>query len=175
MSFRIGVLAIALALLTAGCVMSGGYHRQAPVRPAYYPPPAPPPSASIDVGFFYDSLAPYGDWYLDTEFGWVWAPRGVAYGWRPYTEGYWLYTDYGWTWVSSWNWGWAPFHYGRWNFQPRRGWVWLPGRDWAPAWVAWRSGDGWVGWAPLPPGARFRPGVGLDFGNSRLDSLSRTT
>ncbi len=169
MSTRIAVLAIALALVTTGCVMSGGYQRPAPPRPVHHPPP--PPSPSIDVGFFYDSLAPYGDWYLDAEFGWVWAPRGMAYGWRPYTEGYWLYTDYGWTWVSSWNWGWAPFHYGRWHFHPRRGWVWLPGRDWAPAWVAWRSGNGWVGWAPLPPRVRFRAGVGLDFGNAQLDAM----
>jgi hypothetical protein len=171
MSTRFAVLVIVLALVTTGCIMSGSYHRPAPPRPAYYPPPPPPSSPSIDVGFFYDSLAPYGDWYLDAEFGWVWAPRGVRYGWRPYTEGYWLYTDYGWTWVSSWNWGWAPFHYGRWHFHPHRGWVWLPGRDWAPAWVAWRSGDGWVGWAPLPPGVRFRAGVGLDFGNARLDAM----
>lgn len=170
MSVRIAVLALALAVLTTGCVVSGGYYHPPRPRPTYYPPPAPP-SPSIDVGFFYDALAPYGDWYFDIDLGWVWTPYGVEYGWRPYTEGRWLYTDYGWTWVSSWNWGWAPFHYGRWKFLPRRGWVWIPGREWAPAWVAWRYGDGWVGWAPLPPGVRFRAGVGLDLGDARLDVL----
>jgi hypothetical protein len=33
------------------------------------------------------------------------------------------------------------------------GWVWVPGTRWAPAWVSWRSGDGYYGWAPLPPDA----------------------
>ena len=32
-----------------------------------------------------------------------------------------------------------------------RGWVWVPGTVWAPAWVSWRYGGGYVGWAPLPP------------------------
>src|SRR5262249_44023310 len=33
------------------------------------------------------------------------------------------------------------------------GWIWVPRTEWAPAWVAWRSGAGYVGWAPLPPSA----------------------
>jgi hypothetical protein len=39
----------------------------------------------------------------------------------------------------------------------------VPGYDWAPAWVCWRQADGYCGWAPLPPGATFRAGVGLWF------------
>ena len=27
----------------------------------------------------------------------------------------------------------------------------MPGTDWGPAWVSWRFGDGYCGWAPLPP------------------------
>jgi hypothetical protein len=49
------------------------------------------------------------------------------------------------------DWGWAPFHYGRWFLHDDYGWLWVPGTEWAPAWVDWRHGDGWVGWAPLPP------------------------
>jgi hypothetical protein len=45
----------------------------------------------------------------------------------------------------------------------RYGWVWVPGYDWAPAWVSWRHADGFAGWAPLPPAARFEVGVGLFF------------
>ena len=30
-------------------------------------------------------------------------------------------------------------------------WVWVPGVEWAPAWVTWRVGGGYIGWAPLPP------------------------
>jgi hypothetical protein len=31
------------------------------------------------------------------------------------------------------------------------GWVWVPGDEWAPAWVEWRVGGGLVGWVPLGP------------------------
>jgi hypothetical protein len=27
----------------------------------------------------------------------------------------------------------------------------VPGREWGPAWVSWRTGGDYVGWAPLPP------------------------
>src|SRR5205085_3565195 len=29
--------------------------------------------------------------------------------------------------------------------------------EWAPSWVSWREGEGYVGWAPLPPGPSFGP------------------
>jgi hypothetical protein len=32
------------------------------------------------------------------------------------------------------------------------GWLWVPGYQWAPAWVSWRYGGDAVGWAPLAPG-----------------------
>jgi len=31
----------------------------------------------------------------------------------------------------------------------------VPHTQWAPAWVSWRQGAGYVGWAPLPPSARI--------------------
>jgi hypothetical protein len=127
--------------------------------PYYQPPPRP---FQEDIGFFYDQLAPYGEWFQLQSYGWVWTPHDVPDGWRPYTDGRWAYTDYGWTWVSDWEWGWAPFHYGRWLFDPYYGWVWVPGREWAPAWVAWHYGSGWVGWAPLPPGVNWQIGVNID-------------
>jgi hypothetical protein len=34
---------------------------------------------------------------------------------------------------------------------------------WGPAWVCWRYEERHCGWAPLPPGADFRPGIGLKF------------
>jgi hypothetical protein len=49
----------------------------------------------------------------------------------------------------------------RWVLRPAFGWVWVPGTVWAPAWVAWRWGDGWAGWAALPPDAEWRLGIGL--------------
>ena len=125
----------------------------------------------VDVSFFYDQLSPYGRWFQLDEYGWVWTPYGVSYGWRPYTDGYWVWTDWGWTWVSQWTWGWAPFHYGRWHHHAMHGWVWTPGTVWGPAWVAWRHRPGWIGWAPLPPQVGWRAGVGLDFGRADIDRL----
>ena len=76
-------------------------------------------------------------------------------GWRPYTYGRWVYTEeWGWYWVSDEeeaDWGWVTFHYGRWAHDRRLGWFWVPGDEWGPAWVDWRRGDDYVGWAPLPP------------------------
>ncbi len=109
--------------------------------------------AGAPPGMFYQELSPYGDWIWLSQYGWCWYPSNVEAGWRPYTAGHWAYTDDGWTWLSSWPWGWACFHYGRWVYDDDYGWVWIPGTDWAPAWVVWRTGGDWIGWAPLPPGA----------------------
>jgi len=43
-------------------------------------------------------------------------------------------TDDGMTWVSDYNWGWAPFHYGRWDYNDSYGWFWIPDNEWGPAW-----------------------------------------
>ena len=111
-------------------------------------------AVNLDISVsFYDSLAPYGEWIENDRFGTVWTPRHIDSSWRPYTRGEWVYTDDGWTWASDDDWGWATDHYGRWFLDPVAGWIWVPGDEWAPAWVAWRYGDGYVGWAPLPPGA----------------------
>jgi hypothetical protein len=100
-----------------------------------------------------------GSWYTDATYGRIWVPSPMVVGndFTPYyTGGHWVLSEYGWTWVSDWSWGWAPFHYGRWITVGGVGWAWVPGTVWGPAWVAWRSGDGYVGWAPLPPrGARI--------------------
>jgi len=108
---------------------------------------------------FYSSLSPYGEWVTAGDYGMCWRPVGVPIGWRPYADGHWVWTDYGWTWVSDYSWGWAPFHYGRWAFDPEFGWIWVPGYVWAPAWVEWRWGGGYAGWAPMPPGFHFRVDV----------------
>jgi hypothetical protein len=124
-----------------------------------------PPEDVADVSVFYEPLAPYGTWIALPEYGQVWVPRDVSPEWRPYTIGRWVYTDYGWTWVSDQEWGWAPFHYGRWTFVASYGWVWIPGTVWAPAWVVWRHSPGWVGWAPLPPQVVVRPGIEIRAAN----------
>ena len=121
-------------------------------RTVAYPDELPDPYADERVGFFHDELAPYGSWGYRGDVGWVWRPGDVGAGWRPYTDGHWIWTDDGWTWVSDREWGWAVFHYGRWGYDELRDeWFWVPGLEWAPAWVAWRQDDDWIGWAPLPP------------------------
>jgi uncharacterized protein YraI len=104
----------------------------------------------VDDNVFYNRLSPYGSWtWIQGQY--VWVPRGVDRGWRPYTRGRWVYTDRGWTWVSREPFGWATYHYGRWGFSNRVGWFWVPGNRWAPAWVSWRQSDDYLAWAPLPP------------------------
>lgn len=110
---------------------------------------------------FYSELSPYGQWVQTPQYGQVWIPNAGP-GFQPYaTNGHWVVTEYGNTWVSDYNWGWAPFHYGRWYQDPYRGWAWVPGLDWGPAWVSWRSGGGYYGWAPLGPGAGLSVNVNI--------------
>jgi hypothetical protein len=104
---------------------------------------------------FDEPLSPYGHWEYISSYGRCWVPAGVDPSWRPYCNGHWESTDAGWYWVSDEPWGWATYHYGRWDFDQRVGWFWVPQTMWAPAWVTWHRGAGYVGWCPLPPSARI--------------------
>jgi hypothetical protein len=138
-------------------------------------PAAPRAQAATDVSlnFFYDNLSPYGNWIDVADYGYCFQPNITVSnsGWRPYSDGYWAYTDVGWTWVSYEDFGWATYHYGRWANLANYGWVWVPGYEWGPAWVSWRTGGDYVGWAPLPPvpgsiyaGRVINGGVDFTFG-----------
>jgi hypothetical protein len=154
---------ILLACLAAATLLAGGC---AGSDPGYVTDPY-----GSDAGhpsLFYDDLSPYGRWFQGP-YGWVWTPYGVGSGWRPYTLGRWAYTGAGWLWVSDEPWGWAPYHYGRWAYESPYGWLWVPGDVWAPSWVSWRYGGGYVGWAPLPPDVRWRGSDGLERDGSDLD------
>src|SRR6266436_5332116 len=108
----------------------------------------------MSVDFFYSNLAG-GSWIDVEDYGYGWQPDAAVSDpdWRPYADGYWAYTDYGWTWISYEDFGWATYHYGRWANLGDYGWVWFAGTDldWGPAWVSWRTGGDYIGWAPLPP------------------------
>jgi hypothetical protein len=121
----------------------------------------PRAGAAISVSVFYDSLEPYGEWLEVADYGYVWHPADIDEQWQPYTVGHWVFTDAGWTWVSDEPYGWAVYHYGRWARVQPVGWVWVPETEWGPAWVSWRRSPRHVGWAPLPPEARFRRDVAL--------------
>jgi hypothetical protein len=111
------------------------------------------PSALSD---FRAALDPSGTWEEDPSYGTVWTPdpAQVGPGFQPYdTAGSWEYVDGDPVWVSDYDWGWVCFHYGRWAWSGGS-WVWIPGREYATAWVSWRIGDdglAYVGWAPLAP------------------------
>jgi hypothetical protein len=136
---------------------------------------------------FEETLAPYGAWVDDDVYGRVWEPSAEVVGddFSPYaTGGHWLLSEYGWTWVSDYDWGWAPFHYGRWLVVADRGWCWMPGTLWGPAWVTWRAGGGYVAWAPqaprrmsvgspLGPGSAWRFAAAADLGRRTGFMLSQ--
>jgi hypothetical protein len=122
-------------------------------------------SVNINIGTFYDGLAPYGDWVWYHN-RYVWLPDDVDDRWRPYTEGHWAYTRrYGWLWISNERFGWATYHYGRWGYARDIGWYWVPGRRWAPAWVAWSYADDDIAWAPLPPDYYDDVNIIISFGD----------
>jgi hypothetical protein len=117
---------------------------------------------AVSFTYFHSRLSPHGRWFSHPRYGRSWRPYSVGTNWRPYTFGRWAWTaDHGWMWVSYYDWGWATFHYGRWVHEPYYGWYWVPGYVWGPAWVAWRYGDGFIGWYPLPPEAVWDPRIGI--------------
>ena len=137
-----------------------------PAAPVVPMAPAVPTAQAPSLGSFQAQLAPYGAWMDVPGYGLCWRPSVAATDpyWRPYCDqGHWVYTADGWLWQSDYPWGDIAFHYGRWC-RDSLGWIWVPGYDWAPAWVCWRQAEGYCGWAPLPPGAVFKAGVGLWFG-----------
>lgn len=118
-------------------------------------------NTTVSFSLFFNALAPYGNWVSVPTYGYVWDPTGVGPGWSPYTNGHWVWSDYGWAWVSYEPWGWAPYHYGRWVSLNNRGWVWIPGTVWAPAWVTWYTSPSYIGWAPLAPDNQFFLEIGI--------------
>ena len=137
------------------------------------------PSALTD---FHQTLDSHGTWVEDPTYGTVWVPASSEVGasYTPYTTaGHWAYDandDY--VWVSDYDWGWAPYHYGRWVDIDGRGWSWIPGRVYRGAWVTWGAdgGYGTVGWAPMAPEYVWRGGVAVNYtysGPSRWSYVGR--
>ncbi len=146
---------------------SQGYYQEPPRPRAEYVPPPPvylqPTPVQVEVVIrteddFYEPLSEYGRWEVVGSYGRCWIPDRVDRDWRPYCNGHWERTESGWYWASDEPWGWATYHYGRWDLSPRFGWYWVPQTQWAPAWVSWHEGGGYVGWAPLQPSVRISSG-----------------
>jgi hypothetical protein len=139
-----------------------------------------PAEDSADINTFYDDLSSDGEWIgvdksaIDSEDNlemsetvdidedvisdYVWRPSvSISFvDWNPYTFGHWEFCRFGWVWVSDYNWGWAPYHYGRWWFSHRWGWVWSPGHRWAANWVSWCHTRNHIGWHPISPRTPWR-------------------
>jgi probable HAF family extracellular repeat protein len=118
-------------------------------------------STGDDYNVFYSKLSSEGSWVEAGGYGYCFRPRVASGDWRPYRDGHWVWTDRGWFWDSNEHFGWATYHYGRWVLIGGTGWCWVPGHQWAPAWVSWRESGEHVGWAPLPPEASISVQVGI--------------
>jgi hypothetical protein len=122
------------------------------------------PSALTD---FHGALDAHGSWVDDPRYGTVWVPNRAEVGadFVPYTTaGHWAVDDSDqYVWVSDYDWGWAPYHYGRWVLVDGQGWVWVPGREYRGAWVSWGwdDGYGYVGWYPMAPAFFWFGGVAV--------------
>src|ERR1700680_2532774 len=79
----------------------------------------------------YEDLDDHGSWRQTPDNGNVWFPRTSVQGWAPYHYGHWDYIEpWGYTWVDDEPWGFAPFHYGRWvSYEGSWGWVPAPPRS----------------------------------------------
>ncbi len=162
--------ALVNAMLARDKVLYAGSIAPPPASTVISAPDTAPPPTEVTVNYFNDTLTPYGSWVEVEGYGRCWRPTAVIYdtGWRPYCDrGHWVYTDHGWYWDSDYSWG-VTFHYGRWFRHDRFGWCWYPDTVWAPSWVTWRSGGEYCGWAPLPPLAVYRPGVGFFYRGGRV-------
>lgn len=115
----------------------------------------------------------YGYWRVVPDYGPVWVPGTVPFGWAPYSAGSWAWDPYyQWTWIDDAPWGWVPFHYGRWVYLSGY-WAWAPGpvvrqAVYAPAMVAFFGvgpqvsvglsiGSSGVGWVALSWGEPLLP------------------
>ncbi len=114
---------------------------------------------TISIGELFGVKEAYAD---DVDFGafFVWKPApGLAVGvttgepveYVPYSNGQWVNTSQGWYFRAASEPEEITHHYGRWVHSPAVGWVWVPGRVWAPAWVDWREQDEYIAWEPVPP------------------------
>ena len=133
------------------------------------------------------TLARWGRWEEDEWYAVRWCPTNPGPQFQPYrsrghwgespasTRGapagspYWLSDDRD-------TWGEITSHHGWWvRLESTRSWCWVPGVEETPARVVWRSGEGFVGWAPESPSWIDDEGDGeLDWYFEFLGSLFET-
>lgn len=113
------------------------------------------PEAVIYFAMKYSTT--WGEWLYDDLYGYVWHPylnRLYPSGWQPYSYGQWTAANGQMFWIPEEPWGWAPYHLGNWMWDENKGWLWIPGAAFAPAWVVWQyytqpaMGSGFFAWRP---------------------------
>ncbi len=106
--------------------------------------------------------------YENNDMVYVWKPssalsvmnvNGSSPSYVPYSNGKWVNTNSGWYFKANTPAEETTSHYGRWVNKSETGWLWIPGRVWAPAWVDWKENDQYVSWAPLPPSVYMSNGT----------------
>jgi hypothetical protein len=95
----------------------------------------------------------HGEWLWHDLYGYVWRPylndQRYPWGtWKPYINGSWTSYRGEMFWVPGEPWGWVPYHLGIWMWDAKKGWVWLPGSLFAPAWAVWDFYAGMYFWRP---------------------------
>jgi hypothetical protein len=117
--------------------------------------PLPKPVQKLPPAVFYFAQTygnRYGEWLWDDLYGYVWRPfidnGRYPWGWSPYYYGRWSSTGGQMFWVPQEPWGWIPYHLGIWQWDKKRGWFWLPGSMFSPAWVTWDFYFGYACWRP---------------------------
>ncbi|MDQ0471184.1 DUF6600 domain-containing protein [Labrys wisconsinensis] len=145
---RLGILLTVLVL--AGALLAAGGQTPAFAAAGQAIAQGIPPT----LDDFKQTLSQYGRYVYSERYGNVWRPSTLPPGWHPYPACHWAYDrTYGWMYDDQTPWGKIVHHYGRWAHDDDAGWVWVPGAEWSPAWVIWRTSPDWSGWAPTPPAA----------------------
>ncbi len=96
----------------------------------------------------------HGEWLWHDLYGYVWRPylidQRYPWGtWQPFFNGSWTSASGEMFWVPAEPWGWVPYHLGIWMWDKNKGWVWLPGSMFAPAWAVWEFYGGMYCWRPF--------------------------
>jgi len=122
--------------------------------------PLPKPIQKLPKAVFYFAQKYsniYGEWLWDSFYGYVWRPFYNDYypwgNWSPYYYGQWHMSNDQLFWIPQESWGWVPYHLGLWIWNKNKGWFWLPGSAFAPAWATWKFffGSNMLAWRPLGP------------------------
>ena len=121
-------------------------------NPANGNPPGNASEASLISPEWLQILQKYGTFITHARYGEVWKPGVTPKSWHPYPACYWKNTrKFGWYFDDPTDWGKIVHHHGRWTNDSEHGWIWVPGKEFSPGWVVWRTSNDYIGWAPQMP------------------------